>query len=95
MFEMITYSIKSLMQPFVIATLGTVSGISFMLINVRVALGWSEALLTTLNTTVGASHPAFAPRSTEVHIPPTVNLKDDDGSTQYELDVRKHEGFSV
>ncbi|KAF8142303.1 hypothetical protein K438DRAFT_1486669, partial [Mycena galopus ATCC 62051] len=39
-FGMVTYATKSPLDRFVRATLGTVSGISFMLINVRVALGW-------------------------------------------------------
>ncbi|KAF7352532.1 hypothetical protein MVEN_01218200 [Mycena venus] len=41
-FEMITYSTKSALEIFVLNTLGTVSGLSFMLINVRVALGWGQ-----------------------------------------------------
>ncbi|KAK7061982.1 hypothetical protein R3P38DRAFT_682717 [Favolaschia claudopus] len=41
--EMITYSIKSPFHWFVLGNLGSISGISFMLINVRVALGWSQS----------------------------------------------------
>ncbi|KAK7061981.1 hypothetical protein R3P38DRAFT_682545 [Favolaschia claudopus] len=42
-FEMVTYAIKSPLNWFVLGNLGTISGISFMLINVRVALGWSQS----------------------------------------------------
>ncbi|KAF8213825.1 hypothetical protein K438DRAFT_1955925 [Mycena galopus ATCC 62051] len=41
-FGMITYATESPLDAFVRATLGTVSGISFMLINVRVSLGWGQ-----------------------------------------------------
>ncbi|KAF7352525.1 hypothetical protein MVEN_01217500 [Mycena venus] len=41
-FHMITYSTKSALEIFVLNTLGTVSGLSFMLINIRVALGWGQ-----------------------------------------------------
>ncbi|KAJ6515580.1 hypothetical protein C8R45DRAFT_1140125 [Mycena sanguinolenta] len=41
-FSMITYATKSPLDGYNRATLGTVSGLSFMLINVRVALGWSQ-----------------------------------------------------
>ncbi|KAK7061990.1 hypothetical protein R3P38DRAFT_682964 [Favolaschia claudopus] len=42
-FEMITYWIKSPLHWFVLGNMGTISGISFMLINVRVALGSSRS----------------------------------------------------
>ncbi|KAK7061997.1 hypothetical protein R3P38DRAFT_2832784 [Favolaschia claudopus] len=39
----ISYSIKSPFHWFVLGNIGTISGIAFMLINVRVALGWSQS----------------------------------------------------
>ncbi|KAK7061984.1 hypothetical protein R3P38DRAFT_2832715 [Favolaschia claudopus] len=39
----ILFAIKSPFHWFALGTLGTISGISFMLINVRVALGWSQS----------------------------------------------------
>ncbi|KAF8215333.1 hypothetical protein K438DRAFT_774623 [Mycena galopus ATCC 62051] len=41
-FGMVTYATKSPLDSFVRSTLGTMSGISFTLINVRVALGWDQ-----------------------------------------------------
>jgi hypothetical protein len=87
---MTTYALKTPLQSFVIATLGTVSGISFMLINVRVALGWAQTHPTTqsttnlswaqnhpttLGTSSGATYPVI--RSTKVHIDTTVDMKGD------------------
>ncbi|KAJ7575532.1 hypothetical protein C8J56DRAFT_971489 [Mycena floridula] len=80
--EMITFALKTPLQSFMLNTLGTVSGISFMLINVRVALGWSQIDPTS---TMSTSTPIFAPRSqmqAQIHIATTVDIRDD----EYELD---------
>jgi len=92
LFEMITYGLKSALQPFVITTLGTVSGISFMLINVRVSLGWAQTNPTTYSTTT-RTYPVFAAR---VQMDSEARVDTTKGSTNngYELDgvtVRKEQ----
>ncbi|KAJ7791663.1 hypothetical protein B0H14DRAFT_3115392 [Mycena olivaceomarginata] len=77
-FEMVTYTIKSPLQSFVQVTLGTVSGISFMLINVRVALGWGQ-----INRTTSLVLPPTTIRmETQVDMPAK-----DDSDNGYELDA--------
>ncbi|KAJ7368633.1 hypothetical protein DFH08DRAFT_831860 [Mycena albidolilacea] len=81
-FEMITYAAKSPLQIFVQVTLGTVSGISFMLINVRVALGWGQINRTT---SVGLP-PTRIRMETQVDMHVDMPAKDD-SDNGYELDA--------
>ncbi|KAJ7811648.1 hypothetical protein B0H14DRAFT_3150718 [Mycena olivaceomarginata] len=73
-FEMITYATKSPLEGFVLVTLGTVSGISFMLINVRVALGWGQINRTTIRMET----------QEDMHVDMPAN---DDSDNGYELDA--------
>jgi hypothetical protein len=81
-FEMITYATKSPLEGFVLVTLGTVSGISFMLINVRVALGWGQ-----INRTTSVVLPPTRIRmETQVDMHVDMPAKDD-SDNGYELDA--------
>ncbi|KAJ7368619.1 hypothetical protein DFH08DRAFT_831834 [Mycena albidolilacea] len=81
-FEMITYATKSPLEGFVLVTLGTVSGISFMLINVRVALGWGQINRTT----------SVVLSPTRIRMETQVNMHvdmpaNDDSDNGYEIDA--------
>ncbi|KAJ7791661.1 hypothetical protein B0H14DRAFT_3160761 [Mycena olivaceomarginata] len=81
-FEMITYATKSPLEGFVLVTLGTVSGISFMLINVRVALGWGQ-----INRTTSVVLPPMRIRmetQEDMHVDMPAN---DDSDNGYEIDA--------
>ncbi|KAJ7368628.1 hypothetical protein DFH08DRAFT_30304 [Mycena albidolilacea] len=81
-FEMITYATKSPLEGFVLVTLGTVSGISFMLINVRVALGWGQ-----INRTTSVVLPPMRVRM-ETQVDMHVDmLTKDDSDNGYEIDA--------
>jgi len=93
-FEMIVHGTKSSLDILVISTLGTISGISFMLINVRVALGWSD-INRTLSSSRGSdsinrAYPAAPP--TRVRMDTQVDMRVDmprksDTEDVYELDA--------
>ncbi|KAJ7368625.1 hypothetical protein DFH08DRAFT_831850 [Mycena albidolilacea] len=81
-FEMITYATKSPLEGFLLVTLGTVSGISFMLINVRVALGWGQ-----INRTTSVVLPTMRIRmetQEDMHVEMPAN---DDSDNGYEIDA--------
>ncbi|KAJ6539645.1 hypothetical protein B0H19DRAFT_368174 [Mycena capillaripes] len=91
-FEMITFARQSLLHPFVITNLGSVSGISFMLINVRAALHSSQPRSTISATSINRAHRlATAPLTrvqmeTQVHTHVDVAARDNADSV-YELDA--------
>ncbi|KAF7352531.1 hypothetical protein MVEN_01218100 [Mycena venus] len=58
-FGMITYAIKSVLEIFVLNTLATVAGISFMLINVRGALGWGHTNQSITGFSVNRAYPGI------------------------------------
>ncbi|KAF8213833.1 hypothetical protein K438DRAFT_1802330 [Mycena galopus ATCC 62051] len=77
-FGAILYATKSPVDAFFRATMGTVSGISFMLINVRVALGWGQ----THRFAPGSSIDLNCPPTSTVSSPPPKSVQMDlvDGS---------------
>jgi len=96
-FEMVVHGTKSSLEILVISTLETVSGISFMLINVRVALGWSQIDRTLSGSRDRGSesnnraYPATAPPLTrvrmETHVDTHVDIpRKGDTDHVYELD---------
>jgi len=66
---MVTYATKSPLDHFVRATLGTVSGISFMLINVRVALGWGQTNRSAPGSSIILACPATPIARLSIQVP--------------------------
>ncbi|KAF8142302.1 hypothetical protein K438DRAFT_1784908 [Mycena galopus ATCC 62051] len=75
-FGMIAYAAKSPLDGFARTTLGTVSGISFMLINVRVALGWGQTRRSAPGSSINLTGPATptAHSSVRVHMDTQVEM---------------------
>ncbi|KAJ7241913.1 hypothetical protein B0H12DRAFT_854835 [Mycena haematopus] len=88
---MITYVTKTPLDGFVRATLGTVSGVSFMLINVRVALSRSQTqppVITSGSSAILTRPPTKVQIDTH-HVNTHVDIPsetDGDGDNVYELD---------